>query len=139
MGKPAMPFVPVDSVESLGRKKNVGMGEMVGRQLDFYTIRTLLDITPGTAGAESQGRLNKLIEVISTRSQPIIVSVDLAADETDPEDLPAGAGTVSVFTLKFALEHVGAWEDTTPSLKDTLIGIAGFTADNVSVNRHASL
>lgn len=144
MGKASNPFVPVASTEATGRKIKSGNGESLGRQLDFYTIRTLLDITPGDFGSASQDRLNRIIEVIGTRAQPIIVSVETASTETSPSDLPAATGSVSVFTLKFALEHVGAWEGTTPTLAQSLNGIAGFVSvgtdpHNVVVTRFGSL
>lgn len=134
-----MAFVPVESTEVLGKNKKTNIGESVGKQLDFYTIRTLLDITPGAAGSESQNRLNALIQVIGTRSQPIIVNVEPVAEETDPSDLPEADGVSSVFTLKFAIEHQGAWENTTPTLTDSIIGASDFVAGNFSVTYHSSL
>lgn len=128
----------LNSTETLGRKQNAGEGEYVGRQLDFYTIRTLLDISRGESESESQARLNMLIQIIGIRAQPIIVNIDTNSTETDPEDLPGGVGSVKVYTLKFAIEHEGAWE-ASPSLAESLIGLAGFTADNISVTYHTDL
>lgn len=145
MGKPSTPFVPVDSVESLGRKHAATQSETFGRKLDFYTIRTTLDITPGTFGSTSQTRLNSLIEVIGLRAQPIIVSVEPVSSETGPVDLPvAGSNNVSVYTLKFALEHFGAWSGASPSLVEALNGVLDFVSvngetDNISVTRFAAL
>jgi hypothetical protein len=145
MGKPASPFVPVDSVESLGRKHAATNSEAFGRKLDFYTIRTTLDITPGAYGTTSQTRLNALIEVIGLRAQPIIVSVEPVSLETAPSDLPvAGSGAVSVYVMKFALEHFGAWSGATPSLAESLNGVMDFvfthgSSDNVSVVRYNAL
>lgn len=144
MGKPSTPFIPVQSTEELGRKKAAKNGESLGRQLDFYTIRTLLDITPGAYGSDSQNRLNALIEVIGLRAQPIIVSVEPPVTETEPVDL-LGAGTdpVPVYAMKFALEHFGAWAGATPSLASSLNGVHDFVkdgvADNISVNRYTAL
>ena len=144
MGKPATPFVPVPSTEELGRKKAVQNGESVGRQLDFYLIRTVLDITPGAYGSVSQNRLNALIEVIGLRAQPIIVSVEPSVVETNPSDLPVASGAVSVYAMKFALEHYGAWAGSVPTLEQSLSGILDFVhtggaSDNVSITRFAAL
>lgn len=145
MGKPALPFIPVDSVEELGRKKAANNSEAFGRKLDFYTIRTTLDITPGAYGTTSQNRLNALIEVIGLRAQPIIVSVEPVTSETAPVDLPvAGSGSVSVYVMKFALEHFGAWSGATPSLAESLNGVLDFvfangSTDNVAVVRYNAL
>lgn len=128
----------LNSTETLGRKQRAGEGEYLGRNLDFYTVRTLLDISRGASESESQARLNALIQIIGTRAQPIIVNIEPVATETDPADLPGGEGAVSVYTLKFAIEHEGAWE-ATPSLAQSLVGVAGFTADNVSVTYHSEL
>jgi hypothetical protein len=116
-----------------------GVSEAIGRQLDFYTVRSLLDFTPGVAGSESQTRLNALIETIGIRAQPVIVNVDPVNVETDPVDLPDGVGDVNVYTLKFAVEHANAWEGATPSLLDSLMGAQGFTAGNISVTYHVNL
>ena len=177
MGKPSFPFVPVDSVEELGRKRVGDQSESLGRKLDFYAIRTTLDIQQGPYGSASQERLNALIEVIGLRAQPIIVSVEPVETVMNPSDLPAGQNLVNivtpetttttidpetdeevtvttpavteavaakVYTLRFALEHFGAWEGSTPSLAESLDGVAGFvfkngTDDNVSVIRYSTL
>jgi hypothetical protein len=116
--------------------RKAGGSEALGRQMDFYTVRSLLDFLPGLAGSEAQERLNAMIEAISTRAQPVIVTVDPVDAETDPVDLPDASGEVNVYTMKFAVEHQNAWEGATPSLKDTLIGVHGFTAGNLSVIFH---
>lgn len=133
------PFVSVPSTETLGRKQRASSGEHIGRQHDFYTFRTLLDITPGEAGATSQLRLNALIQVISTRSQPVIVAVEPVSSETSPADLTDASGVVNVYTLKFAVEHKNAWEGATPTLAESLVGVSGFTTGNISVTYHDSL
>jgi hypothetical protein len=145
MGKPSNPFIPVDSVESLGRKIAARNGEAIGRRLDFYLIRTTMDIRPGGYGSESQNRLNAIIETIGQRAQPIIVSVETPVMETAPSDIPAAAdGEHMVYSMKFALEHFGAWEGATPTLAASLHGVAGFVndesaTDNVSVVRFTAL
>ena len=168
MGKPSFPFVPVDSVEELGRKQVGAQSESLGRKLDFYAIRTTLDIRPGSYGSESQERLNALIEIIGLRAQPIIVSVEPVESVMNPADLPAGQNltrvvtpattddegnpvaevtepvAAEVYTLRFALEHFGAWAGATPSLAASLDSVAGFVykegaTDNVSVIRYTTL
>ena len=168
MGKPSFPFVPVDSVEELGRKRVGPESESLGRKLDFYAIRTTMDISPGAYGTASQERLNALIEVIGLRAQPIIVSVEPVEEIMNPADLPAGQGltrivtpattdeegnpvaavtepvAAKVYTLRFALEHFGAWAGATPSLAESLDGVSGFVfkngaTDNVSVIRYTTL
>ncbi len=119
--------------------RKAGGSEALGRQMDFYTVRSLLNFLPGLAGSEEQERLNALIETISTRAQPVIVTVDPVDEETDPVDLPDGSGAVDVYTMKFAVEHQNAWEGATPTLKNSLIGVHGFTADNLSVIFHAGI
>lgn len=145
MGKPSNPFIPVDSVETLGRKIAARNGEAIGRRLDFYLIRTTMDIRPSGFGTESQNRLNAIIETIGQRAQPIIVSVEAPVEETSPVDIRAGEGkTQLVYSMKFALEHFGAWEGATPTLAASLHGVAGFVNDesaddNVSVQRFTAL
>lgn len=116
-----------------------GVGETLGRKIDFYTVRSILDIRPGVSGSVSQTRLNALIQVISMRAQPVIVSVDPVGTETSPSDLTNGVGSVSVYTLKFAIEHANAWEGATPSLINSLIGVLDFTSGNISVTFHDSI
>lgn len=127
-----------------------GAGQFLTGGLDFYTIRTILDIRPtGVLSDESQQRLDKLVETISTRAQPVFLSAVAESTETDPVDIPAASGSVSVYTLKFAIEHHLAWEvagSPEPSLAESLDKVAGFVYElgftvnnNVSVTLNESL
>lgn len=95
----------------------VAAGEMLGRNLDFYTLETDQDIL--AVAGDSQKRLDKLVEVISLRGQPIIMGA------------PSGSGP---YTFKFAIEHAGAW--TAATLKTAIVdhaGHLGFTAGGLTI------
>lgn len=70
----------------------VSFGEHLTGNLQFYAVTTSVDITPATG----QANLDKLVEVISTNGQPVIMG---AVTGTGP------------YVLKFAIEHTGAWEN----------------------------
>lgn len=72
-------------------------GEFLGRNLDFFVFTSPVNILPLTASgdATSQAALDKLVEVISLRGQPIILGTPYA----DGDD----------YVVKFATEHSGAW------------------------------
>lgn len=120
--------------------RKVSNGEFLGRQLNFYTVRSTVNFLPGAQGDASQEVLNKMVEVIAGRGQPIILSVEPVATESAPADLPALTGTGSVYTLKFAIEHHLAWEGANPGLKASLIAAGvGFAEDNLSVTFHDAM
>lgn len=129
---------------------------VVGGKLNYYTVRTLLDIRPSATGDlkdEAQDRLNKLVEVISLRAQPMIIGGITVTSEAKASiaDLPAAAavqGTnVTVYTMKFVINHNQSWEvsGNNPTLVETLDGVAGFvykyptTDNNVAVTYSESL
>lgn len=138
--------------------------EFLTGDMEFWTVKTILDIRPtGVVAAASivnpaavypfeaygetysnateynnalasQTRFDKLIEIISTRAQPVIlgdvtVAVELSPvpgiTYTFPPTLSSNTG-VTVYTLKFAIEHAKAWDDTTLDLAETLNGVEGF-------------
>lgn len=85
---------------------SVKAGEFLGRELDFFVFSGPVNIlvkgdsqgngnSANTGTAATQTKLDKLVEVISLRGQPIIMGK------------PATDGTT--YTLKFATEHTGAW------------------------------
>lgn len=83
-------------------------GEFLGRNLDFFVftgpVNILTASTTGgnastTGNAATQAELDKLVEVISTNGQPIIMG-------TPYWDAPN-------WTVKFATEHTGAWSAAT--------------------------
>lgn len=110
-------------------------GQFLTGGLNFYKVRTTLNILPtGKVSDESQKRLDKLVETISTRAQPVILSAVTSAVEAAPTDL---VGTnVTVYTLSFAIEHNMAWEvagSKNPDLAESLDGIEGFENDGVAI------
>lgn len=99
--------------------------EFVTSQFDYISITTSVDIrtaTDATGGsATSQGNLDKLVEIISTVAQPVILFAPYAVSTN--------------YVLKVAIEHTGAWTST--SLVSAIVAsqyaAAGFTSDNTSV------
>jgi hypothetical protein len=105
--------------------------------LNTYIVRTTLNILPtGTATyatgggpnysdvriVDSQYRLDKLVETISSRGQPIILGNVVTTTEVSPADLPVASGTVTVYNLMFTIEHDQSWEvtGTNENLAETL-------------------
>lgn len=118
--------------------------------LNFYTVRTTLDIRPSATKDikdEAQHRLDKLVETISTRAQPIIMGAVKMTMEAKSSiaDLPSAAavsGTeVAVYTVRFAVEHNLTWEVTgnNPTLAETLNGVAGFVFDYPTTENNVSV
>lgn len=103
----------------------VSAGEFLGRNLDFYTVVSAdVDFTPvgltGSAAATAQGLLNKMVEMIAQRGQPVILTL------TDSK------------TIKFAIEHSSAWEAVgTSALEDMLNASALF--GTITVTFHSGL
>lgn len=125
-------------------------GQFLTGNLNFYTIRTTLDIRPSAdkdPHDPAQSRLDKLVAVISTRAQPIILGgVQVTTEpKSSVTDLPAASAVqgsdVTVYTIRFAIEHNQAWEvnGNNPNLAETLNGVEGFvhayptTDNNVAV------
>lgn len=105
---------------------HVAAGAHLGAALDFYTVTTTVDLTVAPNGVFATG-LDKLIEVISLRGQPVIMAVS------------AGANSSTV--VKFAIEHTQAWEVATPNLINSIVAHAGavygFTTGNTTVAKVA--
>lgn len=82
-------------------------GEALTSPLSFITIASNVDIRALSAGgdAASQARLNKLIEVVSLRGQPVILGTP--------------SGSSNPFTLVLATEHADQWTPST--LEDAII------------------
>lgn len=82
--------------------KHVATGiESVTSNFEYVTIQTNVDIRPASTGsAYSQLALDKLVEIISLRGQPVIMGN------------VTGTGP---YTLMVATEHVSAWEQTATS------------------------
>jgi hypothetical protein len=137
-------------------------GQALTGSLNFYAVRSLMDIRP-SAGKNpsdaSQKRLDKLIETISLRAQPVIIgevtvttelrssTVDLPG-RTDQVAYPGTATEVPVYTMVFAIEKNMAWEVmgvANPTLAETLSSVEGFiyewpqNSNNVSISPMESL
>lgn len=104
--------------------------------LDLYTITTTLDINPvgvevepGTFdpdyfplnGGTLNGaqRFNKLIQLISTRAQPVILG-----------GVASTGGDTPTYSFTFYIEHPSAWEQNGdnlhPTLAETINGVLDF-------------
>lgn len=115
-------------------------GQFLTGGLNFYKVRTTLDIrATGNIADASQKRLDKLVEAISTRAQPVIMSAVTTSTESNPSDIPSAGANASVYTLSFAIEHNMAWEvsgSSNPTLAETLDGVNGFVYDIAVTNNN---
>src|SRR6056300_1270386 len=95
-------------------------GEHLTGAIEYFTAYTLVDVTdsgitdpnnPDTAGYNQAQNLNVLLQVISLRAQPIVVSVSkrTAQDMADYSFGSGFTGPQSIWILKFATEYKGAW------------------------------
>lgn len=111
-------------------RASVRAGESLTGNLDFYTVTTTdVNILPSTdvnGDATSQNRLDKLVEVISLRGQPVILG----------SVVRSGSGPFT-YSVRFALEHEGAWANVgTNALRDAIAAAGvdfGFTTGNTTV------
>lgn len=96
-------------------------GEHVTGDIEYFTAFTLVDITdsgvtdPRTSdviGYNQAQNLNVLLQLISLRAQPIVVSISKREDQ-DLADYSFGSTfsntEASVWIIKFATEYKGAW------------------------------
>jgi hypothetical protein len=101
-------------------------GEHVTGGLEYITFRcsggtAAVTIAPSTAGSQSQNALDFIIQTIATRGQPIIMGAPYATTESAPTDLPGQPGaSATVWNLRVAIEHVGAWLNASPTLAQTI-------------------
>lgn len=71
--------------------------ESITSNFEFITLSSTVDIRTASAGsAASQAALDKLIQVVSERGQPVIMG--------------SVAGTVSPWVVILAVEHPKAWQ-----------------------------
>jgi hypothetical protein len=107
-------------------------GEHLTSNIDYFTVSTPVNLTAAVANGISA--LDKLVEVVSLRGQPVIMG---AVTGTGP------------YVLKFATEHKGSWnvsgdqvtDNSAADLKAAIIahGVGfGFDA-NTTVTVSASL
>lgn len=147
-----------------------GASQALTGGLDFFTVYTTQDITPtgvmnytpGTlstnyvdtvnlddAQTSSQWHLDKLVETISGRGQPVFMTA-----VTQLDTVPAGIADFApaagpVYTLQFAIEHNFAWDvfpSTIATLPESLngighfinIGASGAATNTITVVKNAS-
>lgn len=99
-------------------QKLVKNGEFVGRNLDFFTLSANADVSG--ADDTTMAKLNTVIETISTKAQPIIIST--------------GAFGSGATVIKFAVEHTGVWAaaDLKAALEAAVAGVT-FTVTKADV------
>lgn len=105
-------------------------GSSVTSAFDYILISSTVKILPlavvsngSTGDAPSQAALDKLIEVISLRGQPVIIGA------------PAYDGSAN-YTMRVAVEHTGSWSNATPTLLASIGTHAvdyAFTTSNTTV------
>jgi len=163
------PTANVEQIEKVHGFTATGYEALTGNQ-DFFTLRTLVPILangqdvsadfPGAfstavlvGDATTQLNLDVLVETISLRAQPVIMSLASVTRETlsSITDLPAeaddGDGFDTVYTLRFSVEHADAWEDGTLLLQALDAAVGNFVwnnpsatpANNVAVTRSATM
>ena len=135
-------------------------GQHITGSLNYYTFRTLLNITPdgmvadvvagtGAAGVPSyvtdptQSLFDAVVRAISLRAQPVIVGAVFTTTETNPADLPAanGQGASTVYNMHVMIDHDQAWVITSgnnPDLPTTLNGTFGFVYTSPTTNNNVS-
>lgn len=127
------PAANVDQIQKVHGYTKSGYEALTG-DMDFFVLRTLVPILPygkdvsgDFSGAPSaavlvgddvtQYNLDVLVETVSLRAQPIIMSEVKVTRESlsSVVDLPGtsdeGDGFDTVYSLCFAIEHTEAWED----------------------------
>lgn len=93
--------------------------------LDIFTFSTTLDITPTgvatyTAGTQatnyvdtrvqdSQWLFDKIIETISTRGQPVVLTNVVSASSSTSGIPAAGSTATTVYSFTFMIERSGSW------------------------------
>ena len=89
---------------SNGNKVNghTGAGEHITSNLDYFTFVTPLDLANTVVNTATA--LDRVVEIIATRGQPVIMGAI------------SGSGP---YTLKFAIEHKGAWNVNGNNAVDT--------------------
>jgi hypothetical protein len=124
-------------------------GQNLTGNVDYYTVRTLVNITPAAFGATTQLAFDALMRTVSLRGQPVVLGdVETALYAAGDTDLPAASTGNTVYVVKFIVEHKASWSTATPGLAKSLDGQNGFvyklapdvtTGNNVSVTINDSL
>lgn len=116
------------------------VGESLSSSLDFFTVTSPVNIlTAATTGgsATSQAALDKLVEVVSLRGQPIIINAPYQSDANGNAN-----ATGAAYTFKFATEHTGQWAqgtDLANAIAANQTSGMGFVAANITVTIGATL
>lgn len=124
-----------------------GLGSPTFPSVDL-DLSVAADVTRYNVLLASQKRFEAALTVVSVRANPDIIGAVKTTTETAPADLPALAGSGTVYTLKFVIEADRAWEIYNPgsflnanlTLPETLNSVQGFVynaaspaSNNVSV------
>jgi hypothetical protein len=119
-------------------------GEFLTKNLNYYKIRTLVNLTASTSPTDAnQINIDKLVETISLRAQPVVLDFSTSVeDKAAITDIPAASalpsGNNTVYVLKFAIEH-DAWEGATPSLASSLNGVGDFVFTSPTTNNNLAV
>jgi hypothetical protein len=140
--------------------------ENLSGDMDFFTAYTLVDITD-TGISDSRHipvkeynqaqNLNAMIQLVSLRTQPVMVGVDLVEDDLANYDFGSNfTGTQKVWILKFATERSGYTTeatlisdssglpittglDETVSITPAVLNSTSATAKNIYFVQHTTL
>ena len=88
-------------------------GEHITSSIDYFTVTTPVDLTSTPIANNVSTALDKLIEIVALRGQPVI------------QGAVSGSGP---YVLKFATEHKGSWNMT-----------GSMTVDNSAVDLAAAI
>lgn len=130
-----MAIVNLTNSETFKIHGNAFEGQALTGGLDIYTITTSLDINPvgievdngtfdpdvfeNSASINGAQRFNHLIQLISTRAQPVIIG-----------GISKTTGTTPTYSFTFYIEHPYAWEMSGdlahPTLAETINGALDF-------------
>jgi hypothetical protein len=111
---------------------NVSFDEALTLSMDFWTCTFNMNIltandASGYGTAYTQAALNKIVEVISERGQPVILNN------------PTFNATTGVSTLTFAIEHKLSWNTNEGTAPVYGLGAAGAATDNGQAALQAKL
>ena len=106
----------------------IASGEHLTSNIDFWTIYTAHDLDEtGTQQVNSAtpveaNNLDRIIQFIGQRAQAVMVSV-IETGTVTMTDAPQSLGSQFdaagiLWTLKFATEHTGAWDDTASAVNN---------------------
>jgi hypothetical protein len=109
-----------------------GFDEALTLSMDFWTLTFNMNILTATDASGlgtslTQAALNKIVEIISERGQPVIMNN------------PTFNSTTGVSTLKFAIEHKLSWNTNEGNAPVYGLGAAGAATDNGAAALEAKL